>query len=357
MSQLRALLSLRWQMVRSPQVRLVMRLAALLLVYVLFLAARSAGYYEQAALETAIKLAPQAFLAFGVLAVVAPLTAGGGNELFPPDQLVAYPITARTHFLGGLVLAPVNLVWVLQIFALVAETAYLTAGGNALLGAMTSLSFVLALTASGQALAWSVAGLRRTQGGRRVVAVLGAAGLLGALLVVRSDNVGAVLDHAPTGLVVDGVVAGSNNDLLRWSIPTVVLLVLAAAGLVLGSRACNWALRRPGDAGAVREARPVVRRQARGGQLRELIAIDRGSVWRAPALRRGGLVLAVLPGIAAAGAAVPWASLIILPGLVAAGAGLLFGVNAFCLDGSGAIWMASLPHRPGLVARAKTVVL
>jgi hypothetical protein len=356
-SQLRALLSLRWRMVRSPQVRLIIRLAALLLVYVLFLAARSAGYYDVAALGTAIELAPQAFLAFGILAVVAPLTAGGGNELFPPDQLVAYPITARTHFLGGLVLAPVNLIWVLQIIALVAESAYLTAGGDPVLGALTSASFVVALTTSGQALAWSVAGLRQTRGGRRVVLVLGAAGLIGGLLVVRSDNVGAVLDHAPTGMVVDGVIAGAHNDLLRWSVTTGVLLLMAVAGLLLGARACNWALRRPGDAGALRESRPVVRRQAKGGQLRELVAIDRGSVWRAPALRRGGLVLAVLPGIAAAGAAVPWASLIILPGLVAAGAGLLFGVNAFCLDGSGAIWLASLPHRPSLVAQAKTIVL
>ena len=46
-----------------------------------------------------------------------------------------------------------------------------------------------------------------------------------------------------------------------------------------------------------------------------------------------------------------------LPGLVAAGAGLLFGVNAFCLDGSGAVWLASLPHDPRLVARAKAIVL
>lgn len=357
LAQLRALLALRWRMVRSPTVRLVICLTGLLVVYLLFVAARSAGYYEKAALETAIRLAPQAFLGFGVLAVVAPLTAGGGNELFPPDQLVAYPISARTHFLGGLLLAPVNLVWVLQIFALVAETAYLTAGGDPVLGALTTASFVLALTTSGQALAWTVAGLRQTRGGRQAVGLLGAAGLAGALVLVRTDDVGAVLDHAPTRNVVAGVVHGAHNDLVPWAGTTAVLLAIAGAGLLLGARACNWALRRPGDAGAVRESRPRVRRPARGGPLRELVAIDRGSVWRAPALRRGGLVLAVLPGIAAAGAAVPWASLIILPGLVAAGAGLLFGVNAFCLDGSGAIWLASLPHPPGLVARAKALVL
>ncbi|MDT7549577.1 MAG: hypothetical protein QOE84_1971, partial [Actinomycetota bacterium] len=69
------------------------------------------------------------------------------------------------------------------------------------------------------------------------------------------------------------------------------------------------------------------------------------------------LVLAVLPGLAAVGAAVPWESLVVLPGLVAAGSGLLFGVNAFCLDGSGATWLASLPHDPRLLLRAKLRVL
>jgi hypothetical protein len=68
-------------------------------------------------------------------------------------------------------------------------------------------------------------------------------------------------------------------------------------------------------------------------------------------------VLGVLPGVAAIGAAVPWQSLVVLPGLVAAGAGLLFGINAFSLDGSGAVWLASLPHDPRLLAHAKLRVL
>jgi hypothetical protein len=85
--------------------------------------------------------------------------------------------------------------------------------------------------------------------------------------------------------------------------------------------------------------------------------VDRASVWRAPALRRGAVVLAVLPGLLAAGAALPWSSLVVLPGLVAAGAALLFGVNAFCLDASGSLWLSSLPVDPALLLRSKAVVL
>ena len=61
---------------------------------------------DAAALGTAVELAPAAFLGFGALALIAPLTAGGGNEVVPPDQLVAYPVRPATQFLGGLVLAP-----------------------------------------------------------------------------------------------------------------------------------------------------------------------------------------------------------------------------------------------------------
>lgn len=357
LSQLGALLSLRWRMIRSRRVRWVIRGAGLLLLYLLVVVARSSGVLERAALETAVKLAPQAFLGFGVLAVIAPLTAGGGNELFPADQLVAYPVRARTQFVGGLLLAPVNLVWVLQIFALVAETAFLTRGGDAWLGAATTTLFVAALTVLGQALAWTVVGLRQTRNGRRLVGSLGAAVLVTGFLVVRSGAGNAVIDASPTRTVVSGVVAGAHEQLGRWALTTAGLLLILLVGLAVGWRTCGWALRRPGDAGAVREARPVRRRLERGGELRELVAVDRASVWRAPALRRGGIVLAVMPGLVAAGAAVPWQSLVVMPGLVAAGAGLLFGVNAFCLDGSGALWLASLPHDPALVARAKVIVL
>ena len=61
-----------------------------------------------------------------LLAVLAPLVAGGGNELFPTEQLAAYPITARTQYLASLVLTPLNLAWTTQLVALVGLTAYVS---------------------------------------------------------------------------------------------------------------------------------------------------------------------------------------------------------------------------------------
>ena len=52
-----------------------------------------------------------------------------------------------------------------------------------------------------------------------------------------------------------------------------------------------------------------------------------------------------------------WVQLIILPGLVASGGALLFGVNAWCLDGRGGLWRESLPVGAGTVFVARVWVL
>ncbi len=356
-AQLGALFGLRWQMVRSRPARLALPVAVGVVVLLLVAAAGVADAATAPALATATDLAPQAFLGFGVLAVIAPLTAGGGNEVVPPDQLVAFPVRPSTQFVGGLCLAPANLVWVVQLIVLVAETGCLAFGGAAAPAALTTTAYVACLTVLGQALAWTVVGLRQTRTGRRVVTSIGVGLLVTAVAVVRLGLGEDALDRTPTRTVVAGVRAGAAGELTRWSVTTGVLLALVVLGVVAGSRACAWALRRPGDATTEPASRSLPRSPLRSSALRQLVALDRRSVWRAPALRRGGLVLALLPGILAAGAQVPWSSLVVLPGLVAAGAGLLFGVNAFCLDGSGAVWIASLPVDPRLVARSKAIVL
>ncbi len=357
LSQLRGLFSLRWRMIRSDGIRAALIIAVLVVVWLAFLVASGAHALDDIRAATAIELAPQAFLGFGVLALIAPLTTGGGNEVVPSSQLVAYPVRARTVFLGGLALAPVNLVWVLQILALVAETTLLSLKGQLLAPALTTAVYVAALTALGQATAWLVVGLRQTRRGRQGVAFAGTGLLLTAVIVIRAGALNDVLAYSPTRSVVRGVSAGADGRTGQWLTVTLSLVALTVAALWLGERTCAWALRRPGDVGASRSSRDVRRRPSHHSPLRTLIAMDRASVWRAPALRRGGLVLAFLPALAAAGAQVPWASMMVLPGLIAAGAGLLFGINAFCLDGSGSIFLASQPNDPVLQARAKAIVL
>ena len=354
--QLHALLALRWQMARGPGVRLGVVLSGLFVVWLLAQALRVGRSLDAVVLGTAVEVAPAAFLGCGVLALLAPLAAGGGHDVVPPDELVALPVRPGTQFLGGLVLAPLDLVWIAQLLGLAALTSCLTLQGGLQRGAVTTAAYVLAVTVLGQALAWTLVGLRRTRGGRQVVGAAGLLALAGVVVAVRTGTVGAV-EQLSARTVVDGVIAAGDGHLQRWVLVTAGLLAVAGTAFLGGALACRWALLRPGEAGGQATRGPVRRRSPRRGPLRQLVAVDRASVWRAPALRRGAVVLAVLPGVLAAGAALPWSSLVVLPGLVATGAALLFGVNAFSLDASGSLWLSSLPTEPGLLLRSKAVVL
>ena len=357
-SQVLPLVRLRWRMVRSTRARwgfglLASSIPVLCLVAVLvgLLAPRERSF-------DVLLLAPTAYLSVAVLAVLAPLVAGGGNELFPQEQLSAYPITARTQYLASMALTPLNLAWTSQVVALLGLTAYV-GGPTAFvpLALVTCLAYVGFVTIAGQALAWGVVGLRHRPRGR-VVTWAAAIGIgTSAVLVLVTENVSSVLDEAPTTDVVIGALAGANADLGRWAATTAVLAVLALVADRAGRRLCQWALRQPGDAAGGIDAHTVRRRIRARNDRGELLAVDRASVWRSQSLRRGLVVLGVLPGLIAAAAGLDWPSLVLLPGLVAAGSGLLFGVNAFCLDGSGAVWLASLPRRPSVAFWCKAQVV
>jgi hypothetical protein len=88
-----------------------------------------------------------------------------------------------------------------------------------------------------------------------------------------------------------------------------------------------------------------------------MLRIDRAAVWRSVPLRRGLMVLALMPGLVALAGNLEWRMLTILPGLVASGGALLFGVNTWCLDGRGALWRDSLPVSPRVVFISRSVVL
>jgi hypothetical protein len=85
--------------------------------------------------------------------------------------------------------------------------------------------------------------------------------------------------------------------------------------------------------------------------------VDHAAVWRSAPLRRGIAALGIIPGAAAAASGLNWSMVPLLPGLVASGAGLLFGVNAFALDGPGALWRETLPGPPRTMFAARMLVV
>ena len=116
--QLRALLSLRWRMLRTPRQRRAL-VAALLMLPVLAVAAVLVGQLapENLRLNFAT-IAPTVFASFFALAVISPASSAGGSELFPSDQLAAYPVRDRTVFRSTVLLAPANLAWMTSFLAL-----------------------------------------------------------------------------------------------------------------------------------------------------------------------------------------------------------------------------------------------
>jgi hypothetical protein len=359
MRQLRALIALRWQMIRERRIRVGLLLLALslpLLVVTGVFAGQVARRTEFA--DNLRLLDPSLLLGFAVLTLAAPLSNGGGNELFPTDQLVAYPVRASTSFLGSLASAPLNLAWSTQVVALVTAGSFTIPSPTPLvvLAVITTLGFVAFTTVAGQAIGWWVVGVRQRRVGRVATRAAGAAVVTSLAAVVLSGHATALLDKSPTTQVTVAQINGAQHHWAAWLEVTLLLLGGTAIALLLGQRATTWALRRPSD----NRTEPVSSRRRRralpGTPLRVLLRTDRASVWRSVPLRRGLLVLGLLPGAVAAAASISWSSLALLPGLVAAGTGLLFGVNAFCLDGSGGIWLASMPHEARLSVLSKVWV-
>jgi hypothetical protein len=147
------------------------------------------------------------------------------------------------------------------------------------------------------------------------------------------------------------------GDWASWVPGVLLLLALLVGAVLLGLLPARWALHRPQreelrlEAGH-REPLPNPR-----SDLVAMIRLDRSSVWRSVPLRRGLLVLGIMPGGVAVAGDLTWDLITILPGLVASGGALLFGVNAWCLDGRGALWRDSLPAAPRVAFTSKVVVL
>ena len=283
-----------------------------------------------------------AFVGFLLLAISAAMGSGGGRELLSRSEAAIHPISPVTEHLGALVLAPLNLGWLVQLWGLLALTA-LVVSPDRLLGAhLVVLAWVLAATALGQAVGWAVEGVRRTPHG--VVVVRITAGTVLAILAALHlmDLLLPLVRALPTTWLVDTM------QTPQWPVAVLVLLVVAVGGAVLGAHPARWALGQPPREelrvqSGVHEARHAPEPRWGSPDRALLRRLDRGSVWRSIGMRRGLLVLGAGPGLVALVAGLEWSSVMLLPGLTASGAALLFGVNAFCLDGKGMVWRETLP--------------
>ncbi|RNL75472.1 hypothetical protein [Nocardioides marmorisolisilvae] len=304
-----------------------------------------------------VAIMPTFYLGFLVLSVLAAVSSGGGRELVPRDQAVAYPVSTVTEHLGALLLAPLNVAWLIQAWALLGSTTYIF-GPHYLPAQVTPvLLWIVLSTAVGQVVGWAFEGIRRGPHGTWVARGITTAFGAGVLALVLTHTLTNVLDHSPTVRIYLAASYGGGADWGRWSAYVAVLLAMIAAAVLIGLLPARWALQRPQREELRLESGHHEPPPNPRSDLVAMVRLDRASVWRSVPLRRGLLVLGMMPGVVALGGALTWDLVTILPGLVASGGALLFGVNAWCLDGRGALWRDSLPTSPRISYLAKVVVL
>jgi hypothetical protein len=304
-----------------------------------------------------LALLPSLCLGFLVLASFTAVASAGGREIVPRDQAVAFPVSTVTEHLGALLLAPLNIAWIAQAWALLGVTSYALGPARLWAYELPVLLWILGATALAQVVGWMAEGVRRGPHGiaafRTFLAVLAA---VAAALVV-TGRLTPLLDRSPTAQILVIVLEGQAGGWSTWAFGVVTLLLAGAAAVVVGALPARRALSRPMREELRLESGRHEARAVPGSDLTMLLRIDRAAVWRSVPLRRGLTVLAVMPGAVALAGNLEWPMLTILPGLVASGAALLFGVNTWCLDGRGALWRDSLPVTPRAVFASRSAVL
>jgi hypothetical protein len=312
-----------------------------------------AGSYQGYALD-AVTILPSGMAGFLLLAIAGAVASGGGRELLSREHAVVYPVSPTTDHLGALLLAPLNIAWLLQAWMLLGATSYgvqRTFVPFALVGVVVWIALA---TAVGQVVAWSVEAIRRREHGIAIVRSLAAVLFAVAVLLQLSGRLGTLLDAFPTTRLAAGLVNGFNG---HWVLSVAIEAGLLLVAVGLGALPAHLAARRtPRDELRVESGSYPARGLPRS-PLAGLVRTDRGSVWRAVPMRRGLAVLAIGPGVVALAGNLDWPQMTILPGLVASGGALLFGVNAWCLDARGGLWRESLPVGAGTVFAARAWVL
>ena len=356
---LRALLQFRVAGLRGRSRRLTaygVALIALVTVLVSWLPAHlPQGMGSRADVLT---LLPSALVGILLIGVISAAASGGGRELLPREQAVAFPVSPTTDHLGALLMAPLNIAWLLQAWALLGATAFVVGPTWGLVpGQLLLLVWLVTATALSQVVGWALEWLRRGRRGvwsTRFVTV--GAGLAAAFLVA-DDRLVPVLEASPTTEVAIAGLGAAHG--LSWSYVRVlvVLLVITLVAVAVGAWLAAAVDRRPVRDETRLESAAYRPRANPASDLVAMVRVDRVAIWRSVPLRRGLAVLAIMPGLVAIAGNLQWNMLTVLPGLVASGGALLFGVNSWSLDGRGALWRDSLPGEPRLVFLARGWVL
>jgi hypothetical protein len=324
----------------------------------------TAGYWPGAG--TAAKandmliLLPTAYVAFLVTTTMAIIGSGGGRELLPRDQAVAFPVSPVTDHVGALLLAPLNVAWIVQAWSLLGATAFVTGPHRLILVALTATLWLVVATCVAQAIAWCVEYVRRGPFGLLIVRGLWALLAAATALMLATGRTAHVVDRISAKaahITVVVIAPAGSGKWVAWAVGVVVMAATGAVALIVGGFVATRVARRSPREEARAEGQAFTPRPIARSELAALVRTDRASVWRSVPLRRGFLVLGLLPGLVAAGGQLAWDMMPIMPGLVAAGGALLFGINAWCLDGVGALWRDSLPVDPQVAMLARMQVL
>jgi len=353
--ELRVLVGFRLRVDGGDPRRSLAVVAAVLLLLGAVVPLTVARWAPQEQASPLVNLSPSLWFAFLLLTLGTSLASGGGRELMPRQAGVVFPVSAAADQAGALLLTPLNLAWSVQATLVVTTTAYTAGPGwRGVLALLAAWVWVLSATTVAQLVGWSAELVRTWRLGSHLLMAAWLLGAVAVAAVVATQDLGSVLAALPTLPLYVTALAGSP---LSWVAVQALLLGVAVGAVVLAVPVVERLQRRPTPRQSDAETRSWRRPRMPSSPLAAAVATDVRSVLRSSPLRRGLLLVLLVPWALAVLLPLPWAAVVVLPALVASGTALLHGVNVVALDGAGAVWRESLPHDPDVTLVSRLLAL